>query len=131
VARAAAALACFLTSDRRPRLAAPEPEADTGGADLLAAVVKRAPSSSSGLAPVAAGADAGTSAASAAGACAGGDRGVNADVRASVSSVVTPSAGTSEQAVGVEAAAVPASDEILTGGDTFSPAAANSFPACV
>jgi len=82
---------------------------------------------------LAAGGDAGTSAAPAAGACAGagagGVRGVEVDVRAGVEGVAPPSAGTSVPVAGVEAAAVPAREDEVPGGDTFSPAAAISLRA--
>jgi len=128
--RAAAAWECFVTSDGRPRLAAPVPAAEAGGADVLAAVVMRAPSGSSGPAPLAAGVDAGTSAASASGACAGGERGVDSDVRAGAVSVLSPSAGTFAPVAGAEATAVPASDDNETGGETLSALAAISLRAC-
>ena len=129
-ARAAAALACLVTSDRRPRLAAPEPSAEAGGADVLAAVSMTARAGGSGPVLLAAGGDAGTSAAPAAdacdGACAGGICGVEVDVSAVVKGVAPPSAGTSTPFAGVEAAAVAASEDKLPVGETSSPAAASA-----
>ena len=58
-ARAAADLACLVTSDRRPRLAAPEPSAEAGGADVLAAASVTARTGGSGPVMLAAGGDAG------------------------------------------------------------------------
>jgi len=55
-ARAAADLACLVTSDRQPRLAAPEPSAEAGGADVLAAA---SVTGGSGPVMLAAGGDAG------------------------------------------------------------------------
>jgi len=80
---------------------------------------------------LAAGGDAGTSAAPAAGACAGagagGVRGVEVDVRAGVKGVACPSDSTSAPVAGVEAAAVPAREDKVPGGDTSNPAAAISL----
>jgi len=133
-ARAAAALACLVTSDRRPRLAAPEPSAEAGGADVLAAVSMTARAGGSGPVLLAAGGDAGTSAAAAAGACAGacagGRRGVEVEVRAGVEGVAPPSAGTSAPFAGVEATAVVASEDKVPVVETSNPAAAISLRAC-
>jgi len=106
-------LTCFVDSDRRPRLAAPEPAAEAAGEDTVAVVVLTAdaggvpPGASepaaeaagedtvavavltadaSGAPPraLAAGVDAGTTAVPAGGSCAGGVRGVDNDVSAGV-----------------------------------------------
>jgi len=132
-ARAAAALAGLVTSDRRPRLALLEPSAEAGRTDVLAAVSKTALAGGSSPVLLAACGGSGTCVAPAAGACAGacagGARGV-VDVRAGVKGVAPPSAGTSAPVVGVESEAVPAIQDRVPGWDTSNPAAAISLHAC-
>jgi len=109
-ARAAATLAFLVTSDGRPRLAAPDSSAESGGADALADISMTARAGGSGPVLLAAGGDAGTSATAAAvacaSACAGRTSGVEFDVRAGAEGVALPSAGTSAPFANVEEAAV-------------------------
>jgi len=151
---AAAALACFVDSDLRPRLAAPESAAEGAGEDTVAVVVLTADAggappgapepaaegagentvavfvlvADAGGAPpgaLAAGVDAGTTAVPAGGSCAGGVRGVNDDVSAGGEGVDSPAAGASP----VDAGCGDASDKI-SGGDSAKLAAAISLQAC-
>ena len=109
-------MACFVDSDRRPRLAAPEPAAEAAGEDTVAVVVLTpeaggappgAPEPAAAVAgedivavvvltadaggvppgALAASVHAGTTAVPAGGSCAGGIRGVDVDVSAGVEGV--------------------------------------------
>jgi len=124
-ARAAAALAFVVDSDRRPRLAAPEPAAEAAGEDTLAVVVLTADAGGAPPGALAAGVDAGITAVPAGGSCAGGIRGVDDDVSAGVEGVDSPAGGASP----VDAGGGDASDKV-SGGDSAKPAAAISLRAC-
>ena len=124
-ARAAAALACFFDSDRRPRLAAPEPAPEAAGDDTVAVVVLTADSGGAPPGALAAGVDAGTTAVPAGGSYAGGIRGVEDDVSGGVEGVDSPAAGVSP----VDAGGGDASDKVSC-GDSANPAAAISLRAC-
>jgi len=153
-ARAAAALASFVDSDRRPRLAAPEPATEAAGEDTVAVVVSTAdaggaPPGAPETAPEAAGedtvavvvliadasgappgalaaaVDAGTTAVPAGGSCAGVIRGVEDDVSAGVKGVDFSAAGASP----VDAGGGDASDKV-SGEDSAKPATAISLRAC-
>jgi len=147
-------LACSVDSDRRPRLAAPEPSAEAAGEDTVVVVVLTADAggappgapepaaeaageytvavvvltADAGGAPpgaLAAAVDAGIIAVPAGGSCAGGIRGVDDDVSAGVEGVDSPAAG----APPVGAGGGDASDKI-SGGNSAKPAAAISLRAC-
>jgi len=147
-------LACFVDSDRRPRLAAPEPAAETAGEDTVAVVVLTAdaggappgaPEPAAEAAgedtvavvvltadaggappgPLAAGVDAGTTAVPAGGSLVGGIRGVDDNVSAGVEGVDSPTAGESL----ADAGGGDASDKV-SGGDSANPAAAISLRVC-
>jgi len=147
-------LACFVDSDRRPRLAGPEPAAEAAGEDTVVVVVLTADAGGAppgapepaaeaagentvavvvltadagGTPPgaLAAGVNAGITAVLAGGSCAGGIRGVDDDVSAGVEGVDSPAAG----APPVDAGGGDASDKV-TGGNSAKPAAAISLRAC-
>ena len=124
-ARAAAALACFVDSDRRPRLSAPKPAAEAAGEDTVAVVVSTADAGGAPPGALAAGVDAGTTAIPAASSFANGLRGFRVDVSASVEGVDSPAAG----AFPVDAGGGDASDKV-SGGDSANPARAISLRAC-
>jgi len=146
-------LTCFVDSDRRPRLAAPEPAAEGAGEDTVAVVVLTADAggtppgapelaaegagedtvavivltADAGRAPpeaIAAGVDAGSTAMPAGGSCAGGIRGVDDDFSAGVEDFDSSAAGASP----LDTGGGNASDKV-SGGNSAKPAAAISLQA--